>query len=158
VFSLSCILNQLNWTSQSKVRIVLSGIPLKPWFRVCPSRRPSFWCISELTTLLSLKFWYVLLWYVFSTMPQVWPKFYLPSKSYGSVPKTYWFLAFSREWTCIECHVSNILDMILKFIPEILWGVIFPLKLVALNLDPHWRRYDYFTQNTCLILVIGLVK
>jgi hypothetical protein len=39
------------------------------------------------------------------------------------------------------CHVSNLLDLILKFGPEILSFVFFPMELLALDLDFFSFRY-----------------
>jgi hypothetical protein len=58
----------------------------------------------------------------------------------------------------MEFHMSNILDMLLKFILEILWFFLFPKKLVVLNLEFPNCRYDSSTKNTNLRLVVRLVK
>jgi hypothetical protein len=41
----------------------------------------------------------------------------------------------------------------MKFVPETLQIVHYPMKLVSLNLDTLGIRYDDFTQNTFLTLV-----
>jgi hypothetical protein len=58
----------------------------------------------------------------------------------------------------MELHMSNISYMILNFLPEILWYVLFPKELVALNLDFLSFRYDLSTKNTCLRPILGLVN
>jgi len=67
-------------------------------------------------------------------------------------------LALLGEWTCTDCHVSNLSDLLLKFWHEILWYVLFPIELMALNLDFSILIYGMFTKNTCLRPVWILVN
>jgi hypothetical protein len=54
--------------------------------------------------------------------------------------------------------VSNIYDMILKFINEMIWYILFPMELVELNFDSPSFGYDNYTKKTYLRLVLGLVE
>jgi hypothetical protein len=58
----------------------------------------------------------------------------------------------------MACHVSNFSDMILKFGPKTLWSILFPMELVALNLDLSRSSDMMFYPKHCLRLVVGLVK
>jgi len=62
------------------------------------------------------------------------------------------------EIELVKNATHPIFDIWLKLAHTILWLVLFRIKLVTHNLDSLWRRYDYFTCNIGLILVIGLVK
>ena len=66
--------------------------------------------------------------------------------------------SLSRYWTCMECHMSNISYLIVKFLLAILWYVFFPKELVALKLELPSFRYVTSTINTCSRLSLGLVK
>jgi hypothetical protein len=54
--------------------------------------------------------------------------------------------------------MSNISYLIVKFVLAILWYVFFPKELVTLKLELPSLRYVTSTNNTCLRLVLGLVK
>ena len=98
-------------------------------------------------------FIFVVLWYFFSAMPQVWSKLYVPSGIYGNFPTTFWFLAFPGDLTCIAFPTQNNWYKILKLVLEILQTVHYPMKLVSLNLDTLGKMYDCLTWNTFLRLV-----
>ena len=96
---------------------------------------------------------YVVFWYFFSTMPQVWSKLDVPSGIYGNFPTTFQFLAFPGDLTCIVYLAQNKWYKILKLTPEILQTVHDPMKPVPHNLDTRRRSYYCFTWNTFLRLV-----
>ena len=107
---------------------------------------------------MSLKFRLVVLWNVFSAMPHVWPKLGVPDESYGYLLKLCWILSYYGERTCTQFHAPNIFYLILKLAQKLLWTLLFPMQSVSHNLDPLWRRYDFFTMNTSLRLVTRLVR
>lgn len=53
---------------------------------------------------------------------------------------------------------SNFWYFLLKFGFVTPQSILFPMQLVAFNLDLSKYRYDYFTKNTYLRLALGLVK
>jgi hypothetical protein len=58
----------------------------------------------------------------------------------------------------MACHVSNLLDMFIKFGPKTLCSILFQMHLVELNSDLARIRYVCFTKNIYLRLVLGLAK
>ena len=98
-------------------------------------------------------FFFVVLWYFFFAMPQVWSKLDVSSGIYGNFLTTCRFLAFLGDLTCIECPTKNNWYQILKLIPKILQTVHNPMQSVPLNLDTLARSYACFTYNIFLKLV-----
>jgi hypothetical protein len=82
----------------------------------------------------------------------------VPRESYGNFPKTCCFSPFQESEIVWLHHMSNFLDLLMKFGPKILWFALFPMELVTLNLEFSSFRYDSFTKNTYLRLVYGLVQ
>jgi len=123
-------------------------IRLKAWFGVYPTSQPSFWCISTVSSFLSMKLWPRVLWNFFSAMVYVWPKLDVSNEIYGYFSKPCWFLSFLGEknlWHAthpiFEFWFWN-LDP-----PKILWTIFFPMKIFSQNFDLLRRSYDCFTHN-----------
>ena len=72
--------------------------------------------------------------------------------------QSFLFLSYLKERTCTICHVSTVLFLYLKILPQIPLCIFFHMQLVSLHLDLRFFRYDLFPKNTCFRLAIGLVK
>ena len=130
------------------------SITFEPWFWGASPRKYLFCCISQVLALMGMKLsFFVVLWYFFSAMPQVWSKFDVPSGIYSNFPTTCWFLSFPGDLNCIVFPAQNNWYKILKLVLEILQTVHNPMKLVPLNLYTLGRSYDCFTQKSFLRLV-----